>query len=347
MTTELDRSSLTTQIATPVLADYGQVSYGLNIGHGYVKSAIASAAGAESATPVVIFPAQIAPAPAQVEGAAQDRRRYSADGQAWFAGDDVPQRDAQTLLSPQRLSDPVFVPVLTQAALATIGAHEAGYCVTGLPATWALDPQKCRRLADRLREGSDLFTKIRVIAEPLGLIHAVSLTDQGEIVGDPALREGVVLVVDWGFHTLDLAIVDKLFPDRTTFRTFDLGMARALVQIQAQLQAAFGRDYSLHEVDVAVRSGMIKAAGGWHRLPAGWDAPILRLADAAELRITESVGLGANLDLVLLGGGSVCEPRLAEALIAAFPNSFLADAPQTAIARGYRNLGMRFVRGLA
>jgi hypothetical protein len=320
-------------------------SYGLNIGHGFVKSVVSSLASADDGH-IVVFPSQIAPAPAAVEGACSDRARYEAGGAQWFAGYEAPSRSAQTLLSSQRLSSPVFVPVLTQAALDAHGATQLGYCVTGLPATWSLDPQKCRQLAERLRQGTDLFAKIRVIAEPLGLIHALSLNSVGDVTGDPALRDGVVLVVDWGFHTLDLAIVDRLFPDRTTFRTFDLGMARALVQIQAQLQAVFGRDYSLHEVDEAVRSREIKAAGGWHPLPAGWDAPIVQLGVDAVGRITESVGLGAGVDLLLLGGGSVGDPRLAEALIAAFPNSLIDHEPQTAIARGYRNLGMRFVRGL-
>jgi hypothetical protein len=336
--------SLTTPVDfTPAPARLS-TSYGLNLGHGWVKSAVATLD--DTRAPVVVFPAQIAPAPRAVEGAAQDRPRYHAAGQDWFVGTDA-RRGVRTLLSQQRLSDPVFLPVLTQAALDAHGATSLGYCVTGLPATWSLDAAKCKQLADRLREATDLFSKIRVIAEPVGLIHAVSLGAHGDVVGDPVLRDGTVLVGDWGYHSFDIAVVDRLFPDRTTFGTFvDLGFSRALIQIQAQLQAVFGRDYSLYEVDMAVRNGVIMAAGQAHPLPHGWDAPILALAEDAITRITESVGSGASVDAVLLGGGAIGEERLAEALITAFPHSMLADDPQTAIARGYRNLGMRFVRGL-
>jgi hypothetical protein len=82
--------------------------------------------------------------------------------------------------------------VLTRGVARQIGllGHPelGGYCVTGLPASWAHDLDEAHLLGARLRAGYPYYSGIRVIVEPLGLIYALTLDNDGEIVGDAKLR---------------------------------------------------------------------------------------------------------------------------------------------------------------
>jgi hypothetical protein len=330
-----------------VFADASPVAHGVNIGHGYVKSALVSQADAQVET--VVFPALIARAPRTLEGALRHIARVEVGGLHFVVGEDAQTaRMAQTYLSHQRLSDSHFIPALLRGALERLeyAGDRHGYCVTGLPASWALQPALCRQLAERLREGTALYTKVRVIPEPLGLVYAMLLNSAGEIIGDPTLSSGRVLVVDLGYHTVDVAILDQLFPVRERLRTAELGLAHALGEIQQQLSAVFGRPYSLFEVDQAVRTGVVKVAGELRPLPQGWDRPLLVLADQVAAALVEAAGSAAQYDAVLLGGGGAEQERLAAAITRRFAHAQVVAGAQTAIARGYAALAMRYARGL-
>lgn len=317
--------------------------HGPNVGHGFTKYIIIGADGQELEP--VILPSTIARAQRATAGSLRRATTIDAGGHTWWVGDDaLLSSTSLTLLSQERLVDAAFIPALLRGALGRFGhlnGASHGYCVSGLPATWAQDRDKCMQLGERLR-GAAHYTGIRVVAEPLGPIYAAALDNNGQIAGDAALTGGRVGIVDLGHLTVDLAIVDRLQPLPESLETFQLGTAQPLKQIRAQLSAHFERELTLLETDLAVRAGTLTVAGRERDLPFGWDDPLLQNAEAVTRRLVEAWGRGAQLDTILLAGGGAAERRLAQAITARFPHALAVAQPQTAIARGYAKLARRF-----
>jgi hypothetical protein len=322
------------------------VAHGPNLGQGFVKYIAIDGDGQE--LPPIVFPALVAPAQSSVAGALSQVQPMRVGAQSWWVGEDALLDEApRSLLGQERLHDPTFIPALLTRALQELdsfGGLEEGICVTGLPATWAQDSTKARLLGARLRAAAPPYTRIRVIPEPLGMIYAVTLDTHGQIVGDDTLLRGHVAVADGGHGTLDLAIVKQLTPLANALRTWQLGTSRPLGQIQAYLGAAFDREFSLHEVDAAVRQGAIVVAGRRRPLPDHWDRPLIENGQAIASRLMEALGSGAQFDGILLGGGFALEPRLTAPILAQFAHAQIVEQPQLAIARGYARLARRLAQ---
>lgn len=316
--------------------------HGPNIGHGYVKYCLIDDTGERD----LIMPAQIAPAQRAVAGALTTAQAITILGRPYWTGEAAQLAGSPlTILAADRLTDPVFIPALVASAISQFGSlngSAAGVCVTGLPATWASDPERARELGKRLRDGHPSYTSIRVIPEPLGLVYAALLDNDGAICGDAALHDGTIGVVDIGHHTVDIAVVRRMLPVASALDTWQLGTARALSPIRAKLAAATERELSLYDTDQAIRVGAVYKAGQPLALSVGWDQPLIDLADQIVARLTEAWGSGAALDAILIGGGGAELAILTSAIHARFGHAQVVDRPQTAIARGYARLARRF-----
>lgn len=321
--------------------------HGPNIGHGWVKYVVITPAGNE--LPPVIFPALVARATRGVAGALTRLSTVDADGITWWTGDDALHGVPKTMLAQDRLSDPAFIPALVRGALQRFGDEfngaPQGYCVSGLPATWAQDQTLARALGQRLREGTT-YTGVRAIAEPLGIIYAELLDTDGANVGDAALQAGTIGIVDLGHHTVDICVVRKLVPQLPSLNTYQLGTAHPLGQIRALLSSRFERDFSLVETDHAVRSGTVTVAGRSRPLPDGWDRSLIENAEAIVTRLVEAWRSAANLDLILIGGGGSELQPLTAAISARFPHAEVVEEPQIAIAQGYARLARKLGRSV-
>lgn len=319
--------------------------HGPNIGHGYVKYVLIDRDGVE--LPPVVFPALIARADPAIAGALRQVRSVVLDGVAYWTGEDALYAPAPlTSLAQQRLSDPVYIPVLLAGALDRLGylnGAAGGVCVSGLPATWATDPAKAQLLGARIRAATTMFGAgaIRIIPEPLGGVYAALLDTHGQVVGDSALATGTVGVVDLGHLTVDVALIRKLAPVPSSLDTWQLGTAQPLKAIRGLLSAHFERELTLHETDAAVRAQALVVGGQQRALPAHWDQPLMMNGQAIMARLVEVWGSGAQLDtIVLLGGGAEVAP-LVDAIRQRFPHAQVLAQPQTAIARGYARLARR------
>ncbi len=317
--------------------------HGVNIGHGYVKYVVIGLDGAE--LPPVVFPAMVALARRLASGAIAKAAAVRAGGAEWWVGEDALLSSAPlTSLTQERLEDIAYIPALAKAATQRFGEMNgaaAGYCVTGLPATWAADRAKALTLGARLREAYPLYASIRVIPEPLGLVYAALLDNDGSVVGDTALQAGHVAVVDIGFHTVDVASIRRLVPVPSGLDTYALGTARPLREIRAKLAAHFERELSLYEVDQAVQAGRLVVAGAPRALPPGWDRPLTQHADALVARMGEAWGSGSQFDAILIGGGGASLQPLVAAIQARWRHARVVAEPQLAIARGYARLARR------
>ncbi|NJL06440.1 MAG: ParM/StbA family protein [Chloroflexaceae bacterium] len=320
-------------------------AHGANFGHGFVKYSIIDPVG-QSLTPLV-FPALLAPASAHVMGTLQATPTVMVGETAYWVGETA-------LLSPhplsslgqQRLRDPHFIPALVRHALHHLQAHRvgAGVCVTGLPATWTRDATHAHMLGARIRAATNLFSDILVIPEPLGVLYALLLDENGQVCGDDALVHGSVGVIDLGHHTLDLSIITALRPHADQLTTITLGTAHVLDLIRTRLSTVFERDLSLHDTDQAVRTGSLVIAGHPCPLPDEWDQPLYNYGVTLATRLHETWGTGQQLDAILLGGGGAALAPLTDAIQQRFPHAQVVPDPQLAVARGYARLARRLVR---
>ncbi|NJO82517.1 MAG: ParM/StbA family protein [Blastochloris sp.] len=213
--------------------------------------------------------------------------------------------------------------------------------MTGLPATWAQQPEHARRLGEHLRAAHPGYAGIKVIPEPLGLIYAETLDNHGQVCGDSALLDGQVAVIDIGHHTLDVAVLRRMVPVPSSLDTYQLGTARPLQQIRAKLSATFERELTLYETDRAVRDEAIQVGNQRRALPSHWDRPLLQHAEALTARLVEAWGSGAQFECILIGGGGAELASLTEAIQQRFSHARPVAQPQTAIARGYARLARR------
>ncbi len=318
----------------------------INAGHGYVKIVLITDGHVQGVT----LPALVGQAQQQLAGAIQRIQNVEVGGRAWWVGDDaLISRNPLTALNQERIKDPIFLPALVRGALSRLESNGAdvaetirgALCVTGLPATWSTDKELAGALVQRLKEAAPLGS-VRVIAEPLGVLYAELLDDDGEIAGVPELQQGRVAVVDLGHHTVDVAVMEHLVPVPTSLVTYQLGTARLLQVIQQRLSAMFEVELPLYKVDQAVRSGTIRLGGVEEPLPAGWDAPFYENGREIASRLVEAWGgSGRQFDMVLIGGGGAEVPALVEALQARFKHARPVRDGQLAIALGYARLARR------
>lgn len=323
--------------------------HGANIGNGFTKYVVVDDSNIEH---TVIFPSMIGRASRSVAGSIVKLHAVDGSGAQWWTGEDALfASSAITMLSQQRLTDPTFIPALVRGALQRfaqqvppLNGAMSGFCVTGLPATWAQDPDKARALGQRLRDAHNGYSGIRAIPEPLGIIYAMLLDSAGEIIGEPALQTGQIAIVDLGQLTADVAVVRRLVPLPPSLQTYQLGAAEPLGQIRALLSAKFDRDFSLFETDQIVRAGSLTVSGQAHALPQGWDRPLIDNGLAIAARLGEAWKSGSHLDAILIGGGGAEIEPIVDAILKRFPHAEVVDEPQLAIAQGYARLARRLAR---
>jgi hypothetical protein len=326
-------------------------AHGDNYGHGFVKKIVIDPEGKEL-TPL-IFPAQIAQAEGRSAGAIAMAEMVEAGGRHWWVGEDAGRLGSpRVLLSQDRLTDPVFIPALALAAQSRLGLDSesmGGFCVTGLPGSWAEDESLCQQLFERIKAAlPGFYDKVVVISEQEALAYCLMLDNDGELTGDPRYREGRGLAIDLGHHTDDTGKLDKARRVRGSFRTYPTGMARALVQLKDILIARFDRDFSLHEADQAIRDGFVILGGGRRvQLPTHWDRSLIENAEALVNSLQLDYGKGNDLDYAVLGGGGALQEIKVDRIRRVYSFAEVVDDPQFAIARGYARLARRRAKAKA
>jgi plasmid segregation protein ParM len=317
------------------------IYHGVNIGHGFVKYIALDQKGNERSLPP--FPAIIAPARNSV-GTLQEAPTTEHDGVPYWVGEHASLSPTPTtFLAQERLTDPVFLPVLLRTALHRLHLTTApGPCVTCLPATWARDKAKCQALGAQLRTGAgqDYYPRIKVIPEPVALLCAVALDNSGAIIQNELVR-GTVGIVDLGHHTVNVAAVHNLHLVDGSLHTWNIGSSRPLNAIASTLSAHFERELSLHDADQVVRSQAILIRGETHPLPHDWDAPLHENGQAIATKLQEVWGAGTHLDAILIGGGGAALPQVVQHIRTRFPQSKRVQDPQQVIALGCARFARR------
>lgn len=317
-------------------------SLGINAGNGHTKIAGITSDGRMLE---VRLPSQLSPAGSVVTGAISTRRPIYVGGEGFWVGEDATTTNPRTDLTQGRLDDPILIPALVRKGWAMLGSEIApnGVYVSCLPASWALDKELCGKLAGKLRyAGVDRANPIRIIPEPLGLAYDQLLDIHGQSASSfMALEYGNVLVIDIGYNTLDLIVLNRMVPMADSLESYGLGTSGALTMIRARLSARFDRPFSAYETDLAIRSGSVIVAGKHRDLYEGWDAPIGVLANDIVATLASTIKSGAQFDMILIGGGGAELREITSAIMHRYPHCIVVEDPQGAIARGCAKLGAR------
>lgn len=321
------------------------LAHGLNIGHGYTKYVVIDEQG--NVLPPLVFPSQVAAAENASAGAILTAQTVEVGGAAWWTGEDAGRLGSPIVkLGHDRLTDPIYIPALALAAHDRMGLNgqgQGGYCVTGLPGSWAEDQDMCRTLYDQVKKAlPGYFGKVLVIAEQEALCYARMLDNNGQIVGDSRYADGRGLSIDLGHHTDDAGKLDRARRVKGSFNTYRTGTARALGQVKNLLMARFDRDFSLHDADMAVRNRAVTLGGGRTAdLPRDWDRFFIDNATDLVNALGLDYGNGGDLDYALLGGGGALNEFKVDAITKAYPfaevvsDPDIGGDPQLAIALGY------------
>jgi plasmid segregation protein ParM len=309
------------------------LSIGLQIGHGHVK--VATSDGR-----VATFPAVAAPAPAVEFAGLSARQIVSLDGTGWRNSNWLVGRDALdvapgrlvSILDRTRYRSPSFV-ALARHALAQVAPRDAGplAIMTGCPAAWFSDKTARNDLQMAIEDAAAPWREgaVTVAPEAAGVFYRYvfesGLLDMGRL-------RGAVGVIDCGFRDFNLG----WFGDGgyVTGESVPGGLAEGLKEVKRLISATHGIELPLHEVDQAVRDGLVLVDGQERQLPAGTSAALAGGLDtviAAARSIYPNGGRGLKT-LLLAGGGAVV---LGQALRQVFPQSLVMSEPQLAGARGF------------
>jgi plasmid segregation protein ParM len=305
------------------------LSIGLQIGHGHVKAAAATGR-------VATFPAVAAPAPvADFAGLGAARQVVTLDDSAWLVGRDAldfaPGR-LVSILDRSRYRSPSFV-ALARHALAQVAPREAGplAVMTGCPAAWFADSATRSDLEAAILDAAAPWghAVVTVAPEPAGPFYA-HIFESGVL--DVSRTRGAVGVIDLGYRDVNVASFSE--GRYVAGESVPGGLAEGLKECKRLISAGYGLELSLHQVDQAVREGVVIVEGQPCKLPPGTEAALAGgldtvIATARSLFPNGGRGLRA---LLLAGGGAAV---LGAALRRTFPQAQVLREPQLAGARGF------------
>jgi plasmid segregation protein ParM len=318
---------------------------GIDVGYGFVKSTDGER---EFVFPSVVGLGQELRYRSElsVRNRPLDNLAITVDNKDYFVGDLAIRQSeiASRSLDPNRAEDRnVKVLMLAGLNLYTQWENETFNVVTGLPTSyfaayrdaWVNNLRGSHVLKFRVngqeKEKTITIEKLKVVPQPLGTLYDRALNQAGAIQ-DEDLASLSVGVVDVGFKTTDFAVADQLeFIDHLSGST-PIGLSNAYGLIAERLRQEFRIDKEQFEMDRIVERGEVRIAGKVYDISRTKREVFERIAHKI---ITELVSLWdyRNLDVIFFTGGGA--QALAEWLLPEFRNAILADAPQSANARGF------------
>jgi hypothetical protein len=182
------------------------------------------------------------------------------------------------------------------------------------------------------------------IAQPVATWFDWGLDLQGQWTQGAEAMKAPTLIVDQGFNTLDLLVVEggRISTRYTSGDT--LGMRRAAEMAAGNLRRKYGVELSLHEADDLVQ--LVVRGKKVQTYVMGEPADVtpevrqaLNSVGADVIRFVDAhVGKGKKFKILLTGGGALA---LASRLLASWEHAEVMPDPVTANARGLAKLAVR------
>lgn len=151
-----------------------------------------------------------------------------------------------------------------------------------------------------------VIDKVIMVPQPVGSALNLLLDDDGKII-NKRLAEKKIGVVDIGFRTTDLTILDHMqYIDRGS-RTLDIGMSKAFNVISTKLRERSGVNVELYRMYEAVKSGSIKIRGQEYNFTSIRDQVYTRLAESIANEIDRLWSEDWDTDTIIFTGGGSLE----------------------------------------
>lgn len=234
--------------------------------------------------------------------------------------------------------------ILMKAALGAVSRNEPIDLVTGLPVDYFQSQKKDYATlieefnsspAYRMQIGDSEFSccprvrNYKIVPQPFGSAMNYFLDDSGQIVHPEATRQRI-LVIDPGYYTLDLLILDRMEIGKASRSPAHLGIDTAYRIVQSALREQTGRAPSRQELDRCVLAGEYE---GLNIIPIRQQA----FRVLGEQISNEIESLNEHFDRYIVTGGWASE--LAQFL--RIPRDRLIVMDGMGNVRGYRKVGVR------
>ena len=183
--------------------------------------------------------------------------------------------------------------------------------------------------------------RVAAAPQPLGAYFAWGLDDAGRWARDAKDAQRRVGVIDLGFNTLDLLVLEGGRPVRRYTGGDQLGVSRAAARLVSEVQRRYHRRLDLHEADDLLRA----AAGGGEAETGGVDVGALARGALAQWvgevvdYLNAQWGAEPNLAATLVTGGGAL--AAGAQLAARWPGATVLRDPVTANARGLARYARR------
>ncbi|MBU9724111.1 MULTISPECIES: ParM/StbA family protein [Bacillaceae] len=265
----------------------------------------------------------------------------------YFVGDlALRHSDVKFTSIKENKADSWISEILLKTVLGYLAPRESGlHLVTGLPIDYYfsqkddfenmlnnINEQKPFHL-DILNESDFMalpkIKKQKIILQPMGGVFDYLLNDDGEIE-NKEIASKTILVVDVGYYTLDLLILDGMEIHRLSCSPPELGVDTAYRLLQQYLKDKIGRSPARHDLNKVVLSGEYQ---DYNVTPLILKA-FKTLATQIQNEI-ESFNMNFHLSIVTGGAAHLVSDYLT------LRNKTVLEDPQMAILRGYRKIGRR------
>ncbi len=180
---------------------------------------------------------------------------------------------------------------------------------------------------NKINEMDIIVSDVEVVPQPLGTYWAQNF--------NPAREEplkGRIGIIDVGFRTTDLAVIDEgdYVPEKS--RTINLGLNTAYKEIGAIIFTNYDLERESYALDEAVIKGTIRVAGDEVDISDMKRKAFERLAANIRVEVNSSWALAEFDDLIISGGGG---QALSSYLAPHFKQTKLMPDSLTANSRGY------------
>lgn len=147
--------------------------------------------------------------------------------------------------------------------------------------------------------------KLLMVPQPVGSALNLLLDNDGKVV-NKKLAEKKIGVIDIGFRTTDLTILDRMQYIERGSRTLDTGISKAFTVISNKLRERSGVDVELYRMYQAVASGSIKIRGQEYNFSSIRDQVYARLAESIASDVDRLWAEDWDMDsIIFTGGGSM------------------------------------------
>lgn len=287
-----------------------------------------------------------------------DDLRITIDDQAYFVGNQAIRRSPQAFrgLSATRVEGNLLkVLFLSALSLFCQDPVSSFTVVMGLPpgrmhlaedlvSQLKGDHRVVRNHDQEPEELTVRIERILVVPQGVGSYWAQVLDPRGQLLDHTQLLQGRIGMVDLGFRTTDLVVIEdgEYVPERSS--TIPVGVASAYSEIASRLLSRYGLEKETYALDSAVLAGQINVSGQLVDITEIRDQAFAALATKLAVEFRSQWQLSELYRLLLVGGGSLV---LGPYLLPHLPHAAVPSDPITANSRGYWAWAQRLTKAMA